>query len=267
MRAIVQDLSAASVTRAIEINLWEYWKLFGRLSHATLHDTPELLWVSTALPFPFLNGVVRTNLTPDTVDAAVVVTLDHFKQRNVPALWLIGPSSQPADLGRTLVAHGLSHMSEDPGMAMDLHRLNDNIPSPAGLIIERVNDATALRIWCGFTDQPGLADALFELGMAIGFGIERPLSHYLGWLNGKPVATASLVLGGGVVGICNVMTIPEAQRQGIGSLMTAVPLREARSMGYRIGVLQSTKMGLNVYRRLGFQEYCTISIYLWPQLN
>jgi ribosomal protein S18 acetylase RimI-like enzyme len=63
------------------------------------------------------------------------------------------------------------------------------------------------------------------------------------------------------------MTIPEAQRQGIGSLMTAVPLREARSMGYRIGVLQSTKMGLNVYRRLGFQEYCTISIYLWPQLN
>jgi ribosomal protein S18 acetylase RimI-like enzyme len=265
MSVIVQDLSAASVTRAIEANLWEYWKLFGRLSHANLHDTPELLWVSTALPFPFLNGVVRTHLTPDTVDATVAVTLDHFKQRNVPALWLIGPSSQPVDLGRTLVAHRLSHIGDDPGMAMDLHRLNDNIPSPAGLIIERVDDATTLRIWCSFTGQADVTNALFELGMAIGFSADRPLSHYLGWLNGQPVATASLVLGGGVAGICNVMTIPEAQRQGIGSLMTAAPLREARAMGYRIGVLQSTKMGVKVYRRLGFQEYCTISIYLWPQ--
>jgi ribosomal protein S18 acetylase RimI-like enzyme len=253
------------VTRAIEVNLWEYWKLFGRLSDANLHDTPELLRVSTALPFPFLNGVVRTNLTPDRVDATVVATLDHFQQRNVPALWLIGPSSQPADLDRMLVAHGLSHISDDPGMAMDLHRLNDNIPSPIGLVIERVDDATALRIWCGFTDQADLTNALFELSMAIGFGIERPLSHYLGWLNGQPVATASLVLGGGVAGICNVMTIPGAQRQGIGSLMTAVPLREARSKGYRIGVLQSTKMGVNLYHRLGFQEYCTISIYQWQQ--
>jgi GNAT superfamily N-acetyltransferase len=208
---------------------------------------------------------VRTHLTPKTVDATVAVTLDHFKQRNVPALWLIGPSSQPADLGRTLVAHGFSHTSDDPGMAMDLHKLNDNMPSPAGFVIERVDDATALRIWCGFSGQADLTNALFELGMAISFGAERPLRHYLGWLNGQPVATASLVLGGGVAGICNVMTIPEAQRQGIGSLMTAVPLREARSMGYRIGVLQSTKMGVQVYRRLGFQEYCTIGIYLWPQ--
>jgi ribosomal protein S18 acetylase RimI-like enzyme len=101
--------------------------------------------------------------------------------------------------------------------------------------------------------------------MAVGFDRNRPLIHYLGWLNGKPVATASLVLGGGVAGIYNVMTIPEVQRQGIGSLMTAVPLQEARAMGYRIGVLQSTKMGINLYRRLGFQEYGSFRIYLWPQ--
>jgi ribosomal protein S18 acetylase RimI-like enzyme len=262
-----QALPAASVTQAIEANMWAYWKLFGRLSGATLHETPELLWVSNALPYPFMNGVVRTRLTPGTVDAVVAATLDHFRQRNVPALWLVGPSSQPVNLGRTLVAHGLSHTGDDPGMAIDLHTLNDNLSSPAGFTIQRVDEAAALRTWCSFTDRADLANALFQFGMATGFGSERPISHYLGWLNGRPVATASLVLAGGVAGICNVMTIPEAQRQGIGSLMSAVPLREAQSKGYRIGVLQSTKQGQNVYRRLGFQVYCTISIYLWRQQN
>ncbi len=34
-------------------------------------------------------------------------------------------------------------------------------------------------------------------------------------------------------------------------------------MGYRIGILHSLPMGFNVYRSLGFQEYCKFSTYLW----
>lgn len=44
---------------------------------------------------------------------------------------------------------------------------------------------------------------------------------------------------------------------------TLEPLREALAKGYRLGVLQSSEMGLNVYRKLGFQEYYKISMYLW----
>jgi ribosomal protein S18 acetylase RimI-like enzyme len=83
-------------------------------------------------------------------------------------------------------------------------------------------------------------------------------------LDGRPVATATLVLGGGVAGIYNVMTVPDAQRRGIGALMTAGPLEVARARGYRLGVLQSSKLGYPLYRRLGFQDYCRIAIYLWP---
>ncbi len=77
------------------------------------------------------------------------------------------------------------------------------------------------------------------------------------------VATASLVLSAGVAGLYSVMTLPEVQRRGIGTLMTVVPLRAARARGYRVGVLQSSPMGLSLYRRLGFQEYCRIAGYLW----
>ena len=43
--------------------------------------------------------------------------------------------------------------------------------------------------------------------------------------------------------------------RGIGTEMSLIPLRDARSMGYCYGVLCATGPGLKVYRKLGFKEY------------
>jgi ribosomal protein S18 acetylase RimI-like enzyme len=87
----------------------------------------------------------------------------------------------------------------------------------------------------------------------------------LGMLNDRPVATSLLYLGEGVTGIYDVATLPDFRRQGIGEALTVVPLLQARTLGYRIGVLQASPMGLNLYRRLGFREYCTFQAYFSPE--
>lgn len=93
---------------------------------------------------------------------------------------------------------------------------------------------------------------------------EHPIGpFYLARLHGEPVAASALYCDGQVAGLCEVCTVPSARGQGIGAAITAAPLKDARALGYRIGVLQASGMGEPVYRRLGFTEYCTLDAYCW----
>jgi predicted GNAT family acetyltransferase len=58
-----------------------------------------------------------------------------------------------------------------------------------------------------------------------------------------------------------VATLPEARGKGIGAVLTLGPLLDAREMGYRIGILQSSEMGFNVYKKLGFRHLCQIEYF------
>jgi hypothetical protein len=48
----------------------------------------------------------------------------------------------------------------------------------------------------------------------------------------------------------------------VGAATTLAALLEARQLGHRIGILQSSAMGLNVYCGLGFEQYSTYSVYV-----
>ncbi|HLB46216.1 MAG TPA: GNAT family N-acetyltransferase [Anaerolineales bacterium] len=272
MNDVLKDFSTPSLVAAIKANLFEWYDYLGRSPQAERYDSPELKWVLTGISHPFLNNVLRTQWNPDHVDARIEETLAHFKSRNVTRFsWWTEPGTQPANLGERLLAHGLTYSKGGAGMAVDLLALNEDAAFPSGLTVEAVGDEAALEQWVhpafigfGGRDSFGGGDAdekaCFDLFAGLGF--DMPLRHYVGWLDGKPVAASQLFLGAGVAGIYWVATVPEARHQGIGGALTLAPLREARAMGYRIGILQASSMGEGVYRGLGFQEYCRVSNYV-----
>ena len=113
----------------------------------------------------------------------------------------------------------------------------------------------------GYEVPPDWEPPLFDL--LSGFGLDLPVRHYLGYLDDKPVATSDLFLSAGVAGVQFVSTLREARGQGLGTALTLAPLLEAREMGCRIGVLQSSELGFPVYRRMGFEQVCQVEHFYW----
>jgi GNAT superfamily N-acetyltransferase len=264
---ILRDFSPKTLAKAIEANQIGFYADVGRSSQIQLNDDPEILWFLTGVPFASFNRVLRARFEGDDVDAKVDKALAPFKDRRVPMMWHTGPSTRPTDLGQRLVARGLVLAESEPGMAADLLALRDDPLVPTGLKIERVDDARKLEMWVtAFARAFALPDALreptFEVELELGLEQDQPRRLYLGLMAGQPVASSIVFLGAGVAGVYGVGTVPEARRRGIGTAMARVPLLQARALGYRIATLHASPMGLESYRRLGFEEYCVLDRYV-----
>lgn len=259
---------AKSRTQLIEENGAEFLLALGRAAGAVERKEAHIHWMIGNSPIDYHNCVVRANLNSATADKEIAASITAFQAHQVPGSWHVGPAMRPLDLGQRLVRHGFAYSGDDIGMAVELEKLPEQVAAPAGLVIERIRDEAGLLAWTktlaqGFGEGETEARWVGEMYRRIGFEDTRPWRHYIAWLEGEPVATSSLFFGAGAAGIYFVMTVPSARRQGIGAAVTLAPLREARQLGYPVGVLGSSLPGYNVYRRLGFEEYCRIGIYEW----
>ena len=262
----LHDFSTSVLVRANEINQEEVYKLLSGLPKVEILDTPEILRVFTGVPHYAVNGVLRTQIADADVDARIETILDYFRSRNVPMMWSVSLSTRPADLDRHLQAHGLTHLTTMPGMALDLDRLPASVPLPPGAIVKEVTDQDTLAHWAeavseGFEMPREVIDVWASATSLAGYGEQTPLRNFIAYLDGEPVGTSTLFLGGGVAGIYSVTVVPTARRQGIGAAITVAPLRVAQQLGYRIGTLLASEMGASVYRRLGFEEHGTFALY------
>jgi GNAT superfamily N-acetyltransferase len=264
--AVAHEVALGEPSVAIEENLLALLAEWGRAQQGEVHDTPRYMRYLTGLPYPLYNGVARARFPAEWAAEAIAEALAPFHARHLPLMWWTGPATQPDDLGDRLEAYGLVRADEDAGMAMDLDDLGPPAALPEGAEIVRVEDDVALASWVrtmatGFGLPAAMAVAATEVFCCIGQLPTR--HHYLATHNGRPVGTTLLYLGAGAAGLYWVSTVPQARRQGIASALAHRALADAREMGLKMAVLQATSAARGLYRRLGFDEYCTIGHYVW----
>ena len=257
-----------SMKSTIKANWKAYHYYLGRSPNVELSRGRHLSWLITDLPDYFTNLVMSAHVPIDGVDELIEDALTHFRRKNIRKLsWLVEDGAEAGEMNETLLAHGLTFRETfSTEMAIDLTTLKPDLPEVPGLKIVPVVDRSALRKWIHIASIGFRIGEEFEKIWYAFFAdvvFDRRFRTYLALLNGKPVGTSQLFLSRGVAGIYNVSCVPEARGRGIGTAVTLAPMLEARQMGYRIGILQASSGGYGVYRRLGFQDYGNLSVYLW----
>jgi ribosomal protein S18 acetylase RimI-like enzyme len=261
------DFSTDALKRVSAENYFDSFTCFSVVPGVEVYQGEDMVRIaSPGIPNWLTNTVLRCRLSADNLDTAIDDTLAYFHARSLIPYWRLCPGDLPSELEQRLMKKGLSLAGEQPAMTVDLEKLNQDIRPPVGLTIERLVDSDTLKEKHGWIRQFGqgksLGTLIMDLFSAYGFEPDSVWQHYIGMLDRKPVSWASVFFARGVAGIYAVGTLPEARRQGIGSAITLQGLLDARERGYRIGVLQSSEMGYNVYRRLGFETCFKIKTYV-----
>lgn len=267
MSDILHDVSDRALEAAIYAN--QRAALTSLARPASLEPSDGLTTRRWLLPVdhPWFRGVWSDAAPHADVDDEIATSIASFRAHGATNFtWWLSAHVDREPWTRALTRHGLRLDDGPPGMAIVLDDLAAT--SDDALEIRAVAskaDVTTLTetMSRGFGDLPeeGVRALLASLGL------ELPVRHYLGFEGGEPVSTSTLFLGAGVAGIYNVATVPEARRRGFGSAMTRAPLLDARELGYRIGVLQSSELGASVYRNIGFRDFGRIAHFVWDGVD
>jgi GNAT superfamily N-acetyltransferase len=258
MNQKLTDFTQAARMRANRANLYEFFRHFEHSPYMEFAKTEGISRWSCTFQYAWFNAILCARDATPADGAYLDDSLAYFKARNTSeiSLWL----EDGVNLAgwETLLSPRGFKLAEGPyGMSVDLNRLNEIGPMPAGSELKIVNDEKSVQdcaeaIVYGYGFPPDWKDKTVDF--LLGLGLEGPYRSYVAYWEGKPVSTAAVFLGREVAGIYTVATLPEARGKGFGAAVTLAPLLEARKLGYRVGILQASEMGFPVYKRLGFEQ-------------
>jgi GNAT superfamily N-acetyltransferase len=272
MRPILTDTSRAGLLAGFRSDLVAT-RLYNMDVPLLAHEEDDVAWALPAAPSDMRGVVAWADFESATVEQRLDELIAAFDARRASVIWWYVPDHRPADLRDRIERRGFQLRDDTAGMAMDLASLPDTVAAPVGVDIVEVHDAELVDRYVGVViramevDHPPVPPDAAPL--RAGYIRSRlgadPLSRrFIALLDGEPVATSRLSMAGGVAGLYTMVTLPHAQRRGIGLAMAHRAMLAARDAGMRIGALQATDMGFPLYRKLGFEELVRCHMLVRP---
>lgn len=265
MVTLLPDISSIGSNRAVAEAIGQHMDAVFRSlkGDPPAQSTAGYVRLITHEPHPLGNFVL---LTDGTDVAAARAGVEPLVASSAPAAVILTGLACSADVDAYLAGHGFAAHEPLPAMAITIATLGPTVlPKDHELI--RVNRGPEARAWTeafaiGYELPLRVARAMSPETIEVSPFPDAPLQFFAIRRAGRIIGTSMLALHDGLAGVYCVATVPEERGRGIGAHATAEALRRAGSLGYRVGVLQSSEAGHRVYRRLGFAEYGGVPIYI-----
>lgn len=200
------------------------------------------------LPLDIFNGVVVLE-PPNAAD--LDAACDWVGDADVPhGAWVREAIAEgPA---RQLEERGFERLTwVEPVMAIEPP---PEPPHPApGVSVKEVTDEAGLEEHRRQLIAGGFPEAVTRRMYVSSFMTDPDVRVFTAYLDGQPMGNSIAIRTGTVAGVYAVGTRLEARRRGLGTAATWAAVDAGRQWGCPKVVLQSSEMGLGVYRSMGFR--------------
>jgi ribosomal protein S18 acetylase RimI-like enzyme len=237
---------------------------FRSMSNACFEED-GILACSMGIENSVLNNVLQTALTPDALNLIIPRIETFFEEKGVPWTWLVFPSSQPDNIGIILESRGMKILEEFVVMGQSIPHMLPQITSHKGFIkavqTDKDFDDWSLVLQEGFESTEAQTFKFRKQTELIPHGEGESFHHYIYYYDNIPVAAATLSWHLSNVRLDNIAVRPQYQRKGFGTAITIHTLKEAKRLNAKKCFLDSSSDGVEMYNKLGFQEYYVGKIY------
>jgi ribosomal protein S18 acetylase RimI-like enzyme len=253
----------------VERNLRATMRFFGQASGSgEVTERDGMLLIDSGVNYAVFNIAMLTGAV-ETRDALIrrsATAARYFEERQTRwSLWICDdllPDPVRRDAQAIFAEDRLRRLTEAPGMIAERLRPPDRA-LPA-VQCRPVADAATRADFAHITSLN--FDIPFATCQRV-YGTEQAWSHdyhgYIGYYKGTAVTTVAVVIAAESIGIYSVSTLPPYRRKGYAeSLMRQVITQYTLGTGIERTVLQATRAGFDMYRKMGYRAVSHFTVYM-----
>lgn len=210
--------------------------------------------VAIGVDTPYFNSVFVTD--PASRPEDVVAGLEWVEARGLPAIVRVSEELDPP-LRAAVEATGLTpHPVPLPVMALE--PIPSILPAPPAEVEIRTGRAELFEDFHAALESSEVIRQVFGPTLVADPAVRLAVAY----LDGEPVSCGAAIRSGSTIGVYAVATVERARRRGIGQAVSWASIDAGRAAwGGTIAVLQSSDVGLSIYRSMGFEEVAGYYLY------
>lgn len=250
-----------------DLNLAEFVREMARWNAAgEILEQDDLVLTKGISRFPSTNVAIRLSSAVDKSGTATFERIQSFYRERKSGFSIHIRKHADAELESICKRKELFLVSEAPGMMID--KPFPDTKMPEGIEVRPVTEVLGVVDFASVVIESYQSlDMPSYVGKKIFASPERLLKPYnylvVAYAKKQPVSAAMLLFSNSIAGIYWVGTVQSARGKRLAEACVKAVVNEAFRGGAPLVVLQASKFGAPVYRRMGFAEFTRYPWYMY----
>lgn len=245
----------------IEGNLYGFYTTVARAANLEYQQEEHYSWVRNQSGL-WPNYVFNIDLDMLTSKDFIDQLAGRMKLKEIPSIIVNRQPENIESYYEIAGQNGLREIYGWTGMALEKSAFTSRAKQDTDISVMKVSGPDQVNYWMDIVNTALFNSKSLSLEMTTVLSSINALELYLGLVSDVPVCTILSFHQDEVTGLYMLSTLPEYRGKGYGTQTIISAIENCFGSGAGTIILHASGMGENIYRRLGFKDYCKFGI-LW----